>query len=507
MSIFILKSQLSSLGQAETFLRNRNWKVESSSNLRETLAYVIEKKPQYVLITSDHPNPKVKGLPTLFIQALPVRVIGFSEKGSGASIRDLLALRLEYNLYPPVSGPAIERMILKIRKDEENRSREQEKQNALLAKGDRSSDSISFKGELLSEAELNQRFEQAKVALGKMAGPSTADSSEKSSSHAYTPDGFGSSNPNQPAYRPQPASLEGNQNFTKNRPAYVPDDVTSDLPSILHQDVAPTFENQEYEKKQTPVMESEYIGRRGPKNYTMTRTESENGAFSDSVILRGSQTALEETVNLKNIEKVCKVSNTTHVACILIRSLRFSGYLVCALGENRKLDKSFLDLIQKRLFLFLRANGEKVKEEDNLTCQIQEVEFADWALEEAEFLRKSVHDGDEIVMAYFPTIELRTELEDSASEKMVQLNISDLKDDIPVEFDLYIFMPQNNKYLLYTPKGKPLYGPQKSRLREKGITHMHLRREASASVQQYNAQNYLNEKITSFKSNGKIKKT
>ena len=131
--------------------------------------------------------------------------------------------------------------------------------------------------------------------------------------------------------------------------------------------------------------------------------------------------------------------------------------------------------------------------------QIKEVEFEGWALTQADFLRKSVHDGNEIAMAFFPHKDVSKTLDESASEKMLKMSLDELKEDVALEFDLYIYMPENNKYLLYTPQGKPIQGKQKDRLIEKGVTHMHLRKESVQDVKKYRAQNYLNDKIEAYK--------
>ncbi len=530
------------------------------------MAYVIQKKPQYVMITSDHPNRKVQGLPKLLLQALPVRVIGFSEKGTGLSLRNLQDMGLAYNLNPPTSGPAIERMILKIRKDEEADLRNYEKQRALLESGAPASEMITFKGATPSFDEMDPSFAKVKAALSQILKSGEASTA----AHAYTP-GAGPRFEKGLAYRPDQASSDeteegwfpfsnsesdsrrqagdaewedsksakgnsessvyGNNNLVStlarnsdaagnlartsdsgdtpssanDTPYDSADNSNSASESNDFPEIEPGSSDQARDSargKKVPIMESEYVGRAGPKNYKLTRLERENG-LADSVFVRGTQTALEETVNLKNVDQPELINETTHIACILITSIRFSGYLVCAMGENRKLDKEFIDQIQKRLFTFLRANGEQVQERENLSLKIQEVQFTGWALEQADFLRKSVHNGNEVAMAFFPSVQVQAQLDDSASDKMVQLHISDLKDDVPVEFDLYIYMPENNKYLLYTPKGKPLGGYQKSRLIEKGITHMHLHREAAASVTKYKAQNFLNEKITNYKDRSK----
>jgi hypothetical protein len=102
-------------------------------------------------------------------------------------------------------------------------------------------------------------------------------------------------------------------------------------------------------------------------------------------------------------------------------------------------------------------------------------------------------------MAFFPSQDTTVRLEASASERMLQLDMSELRGNVVLEFDLYIYLPQNQKYLLYTPEGRPLYEEQKKRLMDKGVAKMHLRKESAQGVKRYRAQNFLNDKIEEFK--------
>lgn len=256
-----------------------------------------------------------------------------------------------------------------------------------------------------------------------------------------------------------------------------------------------------YRGPQAPIMESDPIGKKGqlkPKYKFHTPKETDN----DSIIVKGTQAALDESVHVTgDVDTVNEIDKTSNLACIEINSPRFSGYLVAALGKNRQIDQAFLDMVRERLFNFLRTHGEVVSEADStsISLNLQEVEFEAWAFEQAEFLRKSIHEGDEIAMAFFPSSDTKVRIEDSVSEKMVKMTLDDLKDDTTVEFDLYIYMPENNKYLLYTPQGRPIYKDQKSRLTQKGVTHMHLRKESVSQVKKYKVQNFLNDKIEMFK--------
>lgn len=178
--------------------------------------------------------------------------------------------------------------------------------------------------------------------------------------------------------------------------------------------------------------------------------------------------------------------------------------MICALAEDQRVDQTLIDLINKRLLSFLKENGESVKDQDPMEIKIQSVDFIDWSIEQAQFLKKSVHNGREIAMAFFPHKEMKTSFEVS-EDKMIKLQLDELKADVPVEFDLYIYMPENNKYILYTPEGGNLYGSQKKRLESKGVRHMHVKDTAVQGLKKYQAQNYLNEQIDIYKDKNRLK--
>jgi DNA-binding NarL/FixJ family response regulator len=561
-SVYILKSNASVLSQAETFLRNRNWIVGSGTNMREALAYIIQKQPQYVILSADHPNKKVKVLPKLLAQAFPVKVIAFAEKQSPSSMRDLNEMGQEYNLFPPVSGPSIERMILKIIKEEEAKARQAEHNKLNPQKADETGKSGSDMMHFHQEGINNASFEQARVALSQLVGSgdeeetpssSSPDLGNSSGSARAAAGGLmiskGSKAPKGPAY------MGGMGSYDKG-PGYVPtqeelqarwNELTpeekagedfghwadqmktalatrdqsaadtapsgfahseSDWQGSAQEEPSLNFESsKKWSPKQTPIMESEPVKRKGKR--TQIRNQySKQDLSKESIIVRGTQNALDETVVIRDdldeddVEEIKKSSN---LACITVESPRFSGYLVCAMGKDRVIDQDFINMIQSRLVNFLKSNGEPISPDDTLSLKLQEVEFEDWAVQQAEFLRKSVHEADEVAMAFFPRKDLHVKLEESASEKMVKMTMDELKEDTPLEFDLYIFMPENNKYILYTPQGMPFYRQQKGRLSERGVTHMHLRKDSISGVKKYRAQNFLNEKIAAYKQAKKMK--
>lgn len=225
----------------------------------------------------------------------------------------------------------------------------------------------------------------------------------------------------------------------------------------------------------------------------------------ESLIVRGTQKALDETVNVKDGRVHQHLEDSTNVACIIIESSRFSGYLITAMGKNRKIDNTFLKTIQSRLLKFLKDNGEDIGNEENLQLKIKKVDFEDWAIEKAEFLRKSVHNGDQVAMAFFPYAQPKAKVGESAQEEMASVSIEDLQPDKEVDFNVYIYLPTNKKYVLYTPKGSVFYGKQKEKLMNQGVGKLHMLKSEVQDLTKYKAQNHLNTLITDHEEKKKKK--
>ena len=116
ISIFILKTRTDSHRNVETFLKNRKWKVESATSIRDALTYIFQNKPDVVMVPSDHPNKKVRSLPKMLLETFSIQVITYCDSEAKSSIASLQEMGTEYILFPPISGPSIERLVLKAKK-------------------------------------------------------------------------------------------------------------------------------------------------------------------------------------------------------------------------------------------------------------------------------------------------------------------------------------------------------------------------------------------------------
>lgn len=521
--IVILKCKAQSLTSVEQFLAHRDWQVYSAANLKAAISSIIKVKPDFVFIAIDHGNKKVKLLPRLLSQALKVPVIGFIESTTPQAMQALNELKLDYVLFPPLSGPSIERLIHRMKKDEQ-RQLEQAEKNA-------------SRGELLDDStQIEEDDETPSVAVSKGApkkakGMYHFTGEKKKDLGNITEQGIKARQ-----LLEQLLSEEAQTDTTSNEPVLVAKDPTKDITQegLAEADpFAAEWKSKEeaaargFDEEDSPAPRSnepvDFIKKgfakaenlvskpREKKSKMKIEDHSQTPApsESDSILVRGAHEALDQSIQkVEGLQEYEALTSSSRVACIIVDSPRFSGYLVAAMGEDRDIDESFIGSIKTRLVEFLRKHGEVIKDEEaGMDLKIEQVDFEAWSLDQAEFLRKSIHGANEVAMAFFPSPETQVRLEQSANENMLQMDIAELQDDIAVEFDMYIYMPTNNRYLLYTPQGRKLAGQQRGRLIDKGIQKIHLRKESEGQVKKYRAQIFLNEKIQAYKTGGKSKKT
>ena len=133
-----------------------------------------------------------------------------------------------------------------------------------------------------------------------------------------------------------------------------------------------------------------------------------------------------------------------------------------------------------------------------MNLKINKVPFEEWALAYADFLRKSVHNGEEIAMAFFPRSDMQGKWAKAKDDEMFMISLDEIRADSPIEMNLYLYLPKNNKYCLYTPKHGRFSQTQKERLIRQGVTHLHAMKLDMEDFKRYRAQNFLNEKIDDF---------
>lgn len=370
-SMVILTASPKLFAPAEQFLRNRSWSVMATTDERDAMRWVLEKKPSFFLISVEHSNVKVRSLHRLLKQSCPdLCVVYFAENNNIETYRRMAQIDHTYRVQPPITGPAVERIVNRYLKD-------------------------------LRQAQIQQEL----------------------------------------------------------------------------------FERS--------------VRRSFPESQSITwATPKESG---QELLSRGVVQVLESCLNVGDGRiKEPLTGETTQTACIAIESERFSGYLLTAMPGDRAFDQNFISLIRERLVKFLADNGEALREDDSFPMKVRRVQFESWATEYADFLKKSVHEGQEVAMAFFPMSEVSTLVGETNGAGMFRVRMPDLVADEKVDFNLYLFLPANQKHILYTPKDSVFFAHQKERLSTGNIVEMHVKSEELPAFKRYRARHRIEALIKEY---------
>lgn len=466
--------------QAEAFLKKRGWKVRSAILFKDAIAMMLQDPPEFLLLCVENAHPKIRVLPKALAQTLRCAVIPFADTATPFAIRTMNELSPEYSIFPPISGPSVERMVSRILKKVDEVSANLKNGGSYPFELERGSDLFLNFSQRSQDSEGTIAVSGAEDALKKLLSEDDAKVALATNGVMFQKGVHGRSE----------AMVAPGDRKSASSPAVQAEGAQHYLSKFARDEL-----------QMEPATEA-------TKKATDFFRPPERAAGSyESILFRGTSDALDKTV-IKGTSKTkpAAIGQATNAACLIVKSKRFSGYLVVVLGKDQKIDPILVEDLRARLFKFLEEGGEVIRAEEQIQLKLEQVEFHSWALEHAEFLRKSVHLENEIAMAFFPHKEVDTKFSESASEKMLSLEINEIRGDVKMEFDVFVYMPANNKYLLYTPKGGTFYEHQKDRLIAKGISKMHLKKESVSDVKRYRAQNYLNDKISEYSQRRRFKK-
>lgn len=514
--VFVIKAKSNSLKPAENFLKNRTWEIISAHEMRVALATLFRHNIDYAMIGVDHPHSHVLKLLDIINQTIKIPVILFAETMTPQAAHMLRTTKHPYVLFPPVSGPAIERMLLKIEKDRSQQlQRTSETRFSDLLPDDSTAIRISSTGPgAFDHSQMNGSFSEADIAKlfeGDGLSPMMSATQEGlksdilslyqkgASSHSISEEqegdsalslsemqaGHGSAPLLSETQHAQPAA-------STSKSSSVRKGSTIDL-SLWPGTIKPP--SAASEKRHNPVGDSSF------KPKIADAGGYDRQVRHKSLMENGTEAALAKAVVADATDTppvAISSAKSTNVGCFAVQSDGVSGVIVVAYGNDRIVDRKFANDLQDHLLIFMKENGLEFKIEDIINLKIEQVEFEEWSEREAVFLSKSIHAGCELALGFFINTSPKGRLEPSAQKHMLKMSLSEIRVDHSLEFDVYLYLPQNGKYIRYVGKSGNLSGLQRDKLTQKGVTELHVKKEAETEISRYRMKNFLNDKINHY---------
>jgi hypothetical protein len=114
VKLIIVCKEQSKLEPVATFLNRRGWEIQVTTKIKDALAAVSTVKPDFVLVSANHPNPKLMKFPTIMKSTFDIPCIGFAETSDTRAQSVLQNLPVQWRISGPLSGPTTQRRIKQI---------------------------------------------------------------------------------------------------------------------------------------------------------------------------------------------------------------------------------------------------------------------------------------------------------------------------------------------------------------------------------------------------------
>lgn len=404
--LFFIKSPSHNLKLIEIFLRKRDFIVNSETDLQKALAQVIELESDFIFLAWDHTDPTVVSLPKSIIQASLATIIPYIMSTKKEDIAKFHACTLNPKIYPPLLGPAIERLVLKLIKKAD--------QDASISLDGNPTDNTEDK----SNTDLPKKRESEMIHL--KSSPSV-DYGTKGNSYQTI----------------RNTSINKKNNILKqSKKLSLPEKVIDGLKNSAQEKIQQSL---------TSLLSS------------LQESEDKISVESDSAEI--SRVATKDKEHIR-------------VYCMSVLSDNWCGYLL--INTTIELDFSMTDIIFTEWIKLQFDNLQEVDEQDYFELENINFNVFDQLTQKADYSESCTINKDKLSVSFFSVDPSKMAVELSDSQDLIKAPTQDIPTDAELKFSLYLYLPENKKYLLYTPATKALAEKQKTRLLANNILSLYI---------------------------------
>ena len=182
-----------------------------------------------------------------------------------------------------------------------------------------------------------------------------------------------------------------------------------------------------------------------------------------------------------------------------MQSESWCGYLVIS-SQNQIKNNDYQTILQNWLQdQFINMN--EISENDYFEIELQnkDVDLKTWAQANSDYLEIIETDKSEVLLSFFSIDPKYLILELSEAHQMLEVPLQLVTADKKIELSLFLHLPDNKKYILYTPANQTLSSQQKNKLLEKSIVKLHTPMSFEKELNKLKAEYYLNDSVSKIK--------
>lgn len=577
-TLYFIKSPTHNLKAIENFLTKRNYEVITESDLKTSLMKIIEIRPDFIFMAWDHPNQKIATLPKAINQSIQSIIVPYSQSTAKDVIRKLEYSGFPNKIYPPLSGPAIERLILKLQKEflsaeqiaaaaanadekQKKTTKSSSKEEVInvrsKSKDGKQSENIRLNSKEKNSADsdsnaMNFGADEAKETNENSYSGNDSTEKQDSSSELQiqkgtrgellktknNSDSNAVSQTEAAEQNESEASTENNQSaggihFQKGtrgellktkidpKEANAAKTEVNDLLNSAFMDDLDEPSNEEASSEKNSQTggvhfqkstrgellktKNDQLSSFQKKPLEENKKEQLKKGFEEEVKLNlqdilttyldnESSTSENKTSNVIELDK----SDEKAAYCLSVSSSTWCGYLVAYCDIN--IDYQSLETVFSN---WLKENFEnfiELDEMDHFEITVKKTHFKSWAQKNSDYYENINYNNCEFLVCFISVDPKLFVLSLDEDEKYIEIPLEQIPTGSNLKLSLYLHLPVNKKYLLYTPEYQQLNSDQKKRLIDKNVDKLFTPAEFEKAYKSTIAEQQLNVLLKEIKS-------
>jgi len=428
--LLLIKANGSSFSKFENYLRGRGWQIHGFGDALSAVGYLLSAdiRPRFALLSVDQPLNRITGVCEVLRTRYGLTLVGYSAMGAMSIPREIEKLGIVDVLPAPVSGPAFERLVRRIRFHEKRKA---EQFQRLSARGDNGAPLIRISG---SGSQPGSLILTERLKFNELSG-----------------------------------STEFNDRDVRFGPA---------LGSV-----------------------NEMIGSQFGGGAELRLGTSLSYQEKCSLLMEALEWAMER---LKSLTPNGRADRNAHegkrVNCLIVNVYGLGGYIVCGADD---IDASFERLVLQNLANditeFLKKRGVEAPFNTFFPVELQtSVRTHDWWSKKADFMKTAELNGQALAAAFFNYDRTVIDIYPAAHQNFMGVKVAEVDAEHTIGFNLYLHLPVNQRYFLYTRKGRMLLERQKTRLMNKGVNSLCVRIEEVHELIKLRARVFLTNSLREY---------
>jgi hypothetical protein len=447
LKLLIILNDVSAFKDRMVYLQTQAIELRTASSLGSGLAMADVFRPDVIFISWDLKYTNVRKAYELLIKHGFLCIV-FSEDKSPLRVTGLLNSGIPNVVLPPVSGNSIAERTRKLVRER---------------------DEFLRKFARIRPEELPTDGNWEKRVQGRDGQPSV-----------YQMDNYFMKSTSQPIYDPriQAWRLDTDAEIYKRAGPNLPADGVSELLASAN----------------IVQVAARLSGNVGPGNLAQIEADSKSAS---AFIEKSMEVAVEYAVKRTETE-TNPITTVTNGTVTLVRTPVSKGYVVGANAGNT-VDRDLAGKVGENLAKALKGFGQTGESDVTVhPVDLEGVAFQLWAEQNAQFMVNSQHGKDDIAFAYFLSKTI-IERPDGKTE-LFALDLEEaLIADREIDFEIYIHLPKNRKFVQYINRPTVFAAATKAKLLGRGIKEVFVRNEQFGLFEIYCVKNEISTSIAKFK--------